>query len=375
MFRGIGGFDLAMQNLGHELVGGCEIDKYANQVFDRHFKGIPNDMDATKIRPEELPDFDILTAGFPCQTFSIAGKRLGFEESRGTLFFEIARIARQKRPRLLFLENVVGLLSHDRGRTFAEILAALDEIGYDAEWQVFNSKYFVPQNMERIFIVGHLRNKPTPKIFPIKKDGGLFAKEQEPTTVRTITGGGHSGGLHSQMTILYENKSDSQARRIYKTDGISPTLGIGHAMQSPNICIPVLTPERSNKRQNGRRFKEDGDPSFTLTTQDKHGVLIVPDNFKHEAGKPETRQHHLSNIHPALQANTGNTQATYLLREQKIRRLTPLECERLQGFPDGWTDGISDTQRYKCLGNAVTVSVVEFIMKHFDTTNIYNGED
>ena len=278
--------------------------------------------DATKINPEELPDFELLCAGFPCQAFSIAGKRLGFEESRGTLFFEIARVARQKRPKFLLLENVKGLLSHDRGKTFANILATMDELGYDAEWQVFNSKYWVPQNRERIFIIGHLRNKGTKKIFPIKEDGGVSVKGQEATTVRTLTGRGHSGGLHSQMTLIYHNKSDTQAKRIYNCSGISPSLGVGHTMQSPNIIIPVLTPDRLNKRQNGRRFKEDGEPSFSLTTQDKHGIYD---------GK-------------------------------RIRRLTPLECERLQGFPDGWTEGVSDTQRYKQLGNAVTVPVVEFIL-------------
>ena len=338
MFRGIGGFDLALQNLGHELVGGCEIDKYANQIFDRYFKGIPNDMDATKIKPEELPDFDILTAGFPCQTFSIAGKRLGFEESRGTLFFEIARIAREKRPRLLFFENVVGLLSNDRGRTFAEILSALDEIGYDAEWQVFNSKYFVPQNRERIFIIGHLRGSGTRKIFPIREDGEIPAQEQEPTTVRTITGGGHSGGLHSQMSLIVLHNDKHSTNRLYDSKGIARTLRAnagGKGSKTGLYAIPVLTPERSEKRQNGRRFKKDGDPSFTLTAQDRHGVYI----------------------------------------DSNIRRLTPLECERLQGFPDGWTEGISDTQRYKCLGNAVTVPVVEFIAKHLSITKENKGED
>lgn len=321
LFTGIGGFDLGLQREDFTIIGACEIDRYARQIYQKHFPGVPVWQDATKIRPEELPDFEMLCAGFPCQAFSIAGKRLGFEESRGTLFFEIVRIARQKRPKLLFLENVKGLLSHANGKTFANILATLDELGYDVEWQVFNSKYFVPQNRERIFIIGHLRDKPTPKIFPIKEDGGISLEEQEPTNVRTITGGGHSGGLHSQMTILTVIQSESQANRVYNTVGICPTLGVGHAMNSPNIIIPVLTPDRPEKRQNGRRFKTDGEPSFTLTAQDKHGVYD---------GK-------------------------------KIRRLTPLECERLQGFPDGWTEGVSDTQRYKQLGNAVTVPVVQYI--------------
>jgi DNA (cytosine-5)-methyltransferase 1 len=152
-------------------VGYSEIDKYAVQIYERHFHGHRNYGDATKIRPEELPDFDFLVAGFPCQAFSIAGRRLGFEDTRGTMFFEIARIVKQKQPRLLLLENVKGLLSHDKGRTFAAILSALDELGYDVQWQVLNSKDFgVPQNRERVFIVGHRRGTKRPNVFPLEKN-------------------------------------------------------------------------------------------------------------------------------------------------------------------------------------------------------------
>jgi len=169
LFSGIGGFDLALTRQGYEIVAACEIDKYARTIYTRHFPRVPIYEDATKLTGKEFGEIDIICAGFPCQAFSIAGKRLGFEESRGTLFFEIVRIAKQKRPRLLLLENVKGLLSHDSGRTFANILATLDEIGYDAEWQVLNSKYFVPQNRERIFIIAYLRGEPRPEVFPIRE--------------------------------------------------------------------------------------------------------------------------------------------------------------------------------------------------------------
>jgi DNA (cytosine-5)-methyltransferase 1 len=331
LFSGIGGFDLAAKRLGHKIIGACEIDKYARLVYGEHFPDVHIYDDATKVSPESLPHFDLLCAGFPCQAFSIAGKRLGFNDTRGTLFYEIARIVKEKRPRYLLLENVKGLLSHAKGETLRAIIRVLDEVGYDAEWQVINSKYFVPQNRERIFIIGHLRGESTRQVFPLGEISKLHSKSKESPIVRTLTGGGHSGGLHSQMTLLYHNKSDSQAKRIYNINGVSPNLGTGHAMQSPNIAIPVLTPDRKEKRQNGRRFKEDGDVSFTLTAQDRHGIFD---------GK-------------------------------KIRRLTPLECERLQGFPDGYTEGISDTQRYKCLGNAVTVPVVEYVISHM--TNQTNG--
>ena len=156
---------MAFQNLGHEIVGACEIDRYARTVYARHFPRVRIWEDATKIRPEELPDFDILVAGFPCQAFSVAGRRLGFEDTRGTLFFEIIRIAKQKRPKFILLENPDGLLFHDRGRTFTTILSTLDELGYDARWQVMDSKYFTSQVRKRIFIIATLREKTNTRRF------------------------------------------------------------------------------------------------------------------------------------------------------------------------------------------------------------------
>ena len=198
LFSGIGGFDLAARNQGHEIVGACEIDKYARSIYAKQFPKVKIYKDATKINPKELPDFDIIDAGFPCQAFSLAGRRLGFEEPRGELFFEIIRIAKEKRPRLLLLENVKGLLSHDSGNTFRTILATLDAIGYDAQWQMLNSKYWVPQNRERIFIVANLRGTRRPQVFPVTENDGQGDAKR--TVVRTLTGGAHSGGLHSNMT-------------------------------------------------------------------------------------------------------------------------------------------------------------------------------
>ena len=161
MFAGIGGFRSGLERVGgFECVGYCEIDKFAKQAYEALYdtsKEVYYD-DATKIVPEDLPDIDLICGGFPCQSFSIAGKRRGFEDARGTMFFEIARIAAVKIPRYLLLENVPGLLSHDEGRTFAAILTALDDLGYDVAWQVLNSANFgVAQARKRVFIVGFLR--------------------------------------------------------------------------------------------------------------------------------------------------------------------------------------------------------------------------
>ena len=340
LFSGIGGFDLAFQNKGHTIIGACEIDKYARSVYSRHFPGVKIYQDATKINPEDLEDFDCLCAGFPCQAFSIAGKRLGFEESRGTLFFEIARIARQKKPRLLLLENVKGLLSHDRGRTFAVILATLDELGYDAEWQVLNSKYFVPQNRERIFIIGYLRGEPRPKIFPIRKNvegnnSSRHKTQKDGSRVRDqITGSIQTFPTKGAAMMIGWSKStrDWGVEQRFKV-GEANTLNTGEGCRNQSTgnyviqkssAIPVLL---ANLNSRGRRMKTHGEDTFTLDASAGQGLFD---------GK-------------------------------KVRRLTPLECERLQGFPDNYTEGLSDNQRYKCLGNAVTVPVIEYIIERLDS--------
>lgn len=189
-FAGIGGFRLGMEFAGHECIGHIEIDKFAQisyQAIHRPGEEEFNGTDITKVDTRDLPEFDILCGGFPCQAFSIAGKRRGFEDTRGTLFFDIARIAKERKPKVIFLENVRGLLNHDNGRTFAIILSALSELGYCVEWQVLNSKHFgVPQNRERVFIVGHLRRECAGKIFPIKGNSKEIDAIREQTT-NTLT--------------------------------------------------------------------------------------------------------------------------------------------------------------------------------------------
>lgn len=288
MFSGIGGFELGI-GPGAECVGYSEIDKYAIKVYERHFRH-ENYGDATTIDTGRLPDFDLLVGGFPCQAFSVAGRRRGFDEARGTLFFEIARILQDKKPRHLVLENVKGLLSHDGGRTFQTIIRVLTDLGYLVEWQLLNSKdWGVPQNRERIYIVGHLGGGCGPQVFPIAPDGAK--------------GPGQSEGQ------------------------ISGTIDAGYA---------------KNHRHSGATY-------------------IVP-TIRASDHKRDDNQ--------TVVADAG-----------RVRRLTNRECERLQGFPDDWTlegvepqtlsDGtlagrrvlISDTQRYKMAGNAVTVNVVAAVIK------------
>ena len=175
LFAGIGGFRLGMERAGHKCVGFCEIDKFARSSY-KVMHNTENEIEYHDIKEVTNEEFrklrgkvDVICGGFPCQAFSIAGKQLGFEDTRGTLFYEIARATKEIKPRYLLLENVRNLLSHDKGKTFTRILKILDELGYDVEWQVLNSKNFgVPQNRERVFIIGHLREECTYKVFPIR---------------------------------------------------------------------------------------------------------------------------------------------------------------------------------------------------------------
>ncbi len=322
-------------------VGYSEIDKYAIQIFEKHYPKIKNYGDITKINVSELPEFEMLVGGFPCQSFSIAGKRGGFKDTRGTLFFEIARIAKAKRPRLLFLENVKGLLSHNEGNTFATIISTLDELGYDCQWQVLNSKNFgVPQNRERVFIIGHLRGTNRPKVFPIgESDRETFKRIQQTPVVRTLQGGGHSGGHHSGMIIIKEIDTGYQGNTVYNPKGLASTLnalGGGQGGKTGLYAIPTNTKL-----------------GYDLAKEKKDGIRLAFPKSKTARGRVIKR------ASGALQ--TGEQWG--VLENTRIRRLTPTECERLQGFPDGWTKGVSNTQRYKTLGNAVTVNVIKEIIK------------
>ena len=564
-----------------------DIDKYAVQTYNKNFKENYEATDIRTIAADSIPDFDMLCGGYPCQSFSIAGKRKGFDDTRGNLFFEIARIAREKQPKIIFLENVKGLLSHDKGNTFKTITQHLNSMGYLVDYRILNSKYFgVPQNRERVFhigynlkwmikesvedgqikrnsqldkmlkgwilenllkdleevrklpelklkgwvlnylkyicgnktrleysktiknlqinksqnslkephlqlprkeenldpiskekkknlkmvqdiyesmmekeidfmfielwqksilekleksnqfitstlikkiiekktfscaeinlimglliiqdslylenwlnqelsdliklkefiknegrrnktklreryllrnirtslgftespnkqrnfIIGSLRGTSRPEILPFGEDDREIdeLQGQQTNTITAKYEKAQATGSYLIKSKQYAQKESSQGMRVYDTEGCSSTIagnagGLGgktglykipethptiraeHHNTSNVHVIPVLTPNRENKRQNGRRFKEDGEPSFTLTGQDVHGV------------------------------SDG----------MKIRRLTPIECLRLQGFPDDWfPEEISDTQRYKQMGNAVTVNVIQAI--------------
>ncbi|HHQ1276745.1 TPA: DNA (cytosine-5-)-methyltransferase, partial [Listeria monocytogenes] len=376
-----------------KCVGYVEIDKYARKSYQaiHDTEGEWTREDITKVTDDEWRTLrgtiDVICGGFPCQSFSIAGKRRGFEDIRGTLFFDIARATKQIKPRILFLENVKGLLSHNKGQTFATILRTLHELGYDAEWQVCNSKnHGVPQNRERVFIVGHLRGTCGRKIFPFGGNDTAVTQNDikvmnDPKKVRdqleydsinrfydvsgiaptldTMQGGNREPKIAVLGNINPSKKGMNG--EVYSSEGLAPTLTTNKG-EGTKIAIPVLTPDRPEKRQNGRRFKEDGEEMFTLTAQDKHGVAIIQKPRGYNKGG-------IHEISPTVSANSW--QENNLLQEGgfRIRKLTPRECWRLQGFPD-WafdraTEVNSNSQLYKQAGNSVTVNVIENIAKLF----------
>lgn len=325
-FSGIGGFELGIQAAipDAECVGFCEIDKYATEVYQRNFPGTHNYADITTINPSELPDFDCLVGGFPCQAFSIAGNRRGFSETRGTLFFDVARILRDKRPRHLVLENVKGLLSHDGGQTFQTILGVLTDLGYRVEWQVLNSKDFgVPQNRERVYIVGHLGACCGREVFPISEVAG------QPSGARHKAGAGIANALRAKSG--------------------------GPDLEETWIATGVGNRGRANGAQ--WEARSDGLANTVRTAGGRGSTPHIAIGYKgHTANTPDS-------IAKTVKAGVhGMPGGEGLLDDGvRIRRLTPIETERLQGFPDNWTAGFSDTQRYKMCGNAVTTNVVQAV--------------
>ncbi|GGP13526.1 DNA (cytosine-5-)-methyltransferase [Oceanobacillus neutriphilus] len=443
LFSGIGGFEQALDKLGGTCVLASEIDKFANQAYEVLY-GESTTGDITEVDAKDVPDHDLLVGGFPCQSFSVAGNRGGFDDARGTLFFEVARIASQKQPSVLLLENVKGLVSHDKGKTLDTIVKTLNDIGYRVDFEILNSKYFgVPQNRERIFIVAVredlVENEPWEiegtTIIPkgkrrisgyedVKTFNFDFPQNEEVTTrlrdvlqdandekyylseektaklvaqLKELTPSESVGvGLRKQAQEVTRltDESGTLMARDYKGFGNQEMTGIIEpktAEQTTQEIRPVLTPDRLSKRQNGRRFKEADEPSFTLTAQDRHGIAIREATKKGYAVACEgdavacegdavniqfpsskTRRGRVGKqMAQTLEASGINQGVVQPIPSKnppryRIRKLTPLECFRLQGFPDSAHQklvdaGISDSQRYKMAGNAVTVNVIEAI--------------
>lgn len=434
-FAGIGGFRRGMELAGHKCVGFCEWDKFAAASYtsmhlitdeqrerlakmplkQRQKEILKNEYrngewyapDIRYVRADDVPEADCWCFGAPCQDFSIAGKRAGLDGDRSSLVREIFRLVREKgeenQPEWLIYENVKGMLSSNRGFDFLAILLEMDELGYDCEWFTFNSKYHgVPQNRERVYTVGHHRAKGERKIFPISgtnrkdsvsidiighRDGyrrntQIFSPSGVVEALDTAAGGGRGHHTAIPMFGIDYNKG-GQERQIANTVTTRNTVnGITNVKQDGTaVCIPVLTPDRAEKRQNGRRMKDNGDEAFTLTGQDRHGVAL---KIKEATSKGYAEAQEGDSINLSIPesktrrgrvgkgvANTPDTsceQGVPVIWYDKykcyiaIRKLTPKECFRLQGWTDEYFEKAefvnSDSQLYKQAGNGVTVNVV-----------------
>lgn len=316
LFAGIGGFRLGMEMAGHKCVGHCEIDKFANASYivmhnpkeDEWFAD-----DITRVRADDIPRADCWCFGFPCQDISVAGKQGGFTKGkRSSLFFTVTGLIRElekkDRPSVLFIENVKNLLSINRGVDFAKLLIELDEVGYDTEWQVLNSKDFgVPQNRERVFIIGHFRGRSGGKVFPIE-------------------------GADRETTI--------------------PIKIVAH---------------RKGYRRNLQTFDPNGiaEALDTATGGGRGHHIIIYNEDKNKNARCIDANYHKGIL--------SNQKRTGVYNGERIRRLTPIERFRLQGFPDEYFDRArkvnSDTQLYKQAGNSVTVNVIYEIAKCLEADN------
>lgn len=319
LFAGVGGFSHGLVQAGMELVGFCEIDKHAHQAYkilhDPEGR-LWSAYDVRTIDPIQLPDFDCVCFGWPCQDNSIAGKRIGQIKrdddnagNRSGLLYEATRIIRVKRPKYFIAENVEGLLTVNNGRDFYATIREFTDMGYDVQWQILNSSAYVPQNRRRIFFVGHLRGERRPKIFP-------FGAENE-NAIEVV---GRLEGNHDQNS------------RVYGVDGLSPTLStMQGGGQEPKVLVPEVQCINPRKEDGTQTYQQD-------RVYDTDGVMTT-----------------LS----AQLAGRFNIKQDY-----RIRKLTELECFRLQSFPDEWyyklkEHSISSSQLYKMAGNAVT-SVVAY---------------
>jgi len=359
-FSGLGGFSLAMQRAGFEINNhySSEIDKYAQQIYRKQFPGSIQLGDVAGIG-NDLGKIDIISGGFPCQAFSIAGKRGGFEDTRGTLFFEIERLARFYRPSYMVLENVKGLFSHDGGNTIRVILDKLRGLDYSVQLLLLNTVDFgIPQNRERCFFICTATGERKPEISGIKS-----RKTETPFSSNAIDANYWKGiDNHGQRTcIAIDTKQQKDPNfSIEKSQCLVSSI-----YKEPIKVMAVCTPEIAVKGQNGRIIKDPDDPMFTLTARDKHGVLISNSGLSRKYEQRDTA--------PPLRSHDGCGHDNYTLQDTIIRRLTPVECERLQDYPDDYTQyginesgeqvEISDTQRYKTLGNSITVKVAEEIFK------------
>lgn len=424
-FAGIGGFHSGLELAGHECVGWVEWDKYARTSYEALYdtKGLYTEHDITVVKTEKLPKADIWCFGSPCTNISLAGNKKGLRGEQSGLFFEVMRILNEtpeeRKPAYLFMENVKNLISINGGRDFAKVLIEMDEAGYDVEWQVINSSWVIPQNRERIFVVGHKRGRQTRRVFPLTSEEigterkyGILKDVLEPVVDEKYNLSEEKlkkiKYLEKDLDTVFNSKTKTlpKIRRIFdakkyglfgQTHEVIDENGVTRTLTASDYKHPIYIATKIEKVFDGRRYGLFGQVneilgenglSTTLTTMEGGGrvpkVLIknatnlgysiatdgdgidfsYPDS-KSRRGRVQKDRSHTLVTGMDLGVAVKNTCNSLL-----IRRLTPRECWRLQGFTDEQFDkvknaGLSDTQLYKQAGNAVTVPVIKKIAEKF----------
>lgn len=391
LFAGVGGFDLGFENAGMECAWQVENDSFCNEVLERHWKNIRRYKDVRTVGKHNLEPVELICGGFPCQDLSVAGKRAGFGGERSSLWFEFERIVAEMQPKWVVIENVPGLLSSRGGEDFGIILKSLDEFGYGVAWRILDSQYFgVPQRRRRIFIVASLGDASCGQVLfesksvPGNIEQGKEGREDVAYTLRASasrSGDKGDGGM-SQTLIpcpapftpggFGEYRKGTGALRHAGGDcgGGSETIIVMASGQANAEIVEDKSPTLSLLHEQPIVFQQN-QRDEVRSLGNKAGSLVAEAGMRQQNYIWEPRSAdgvpriHEGNVSPTLNTMEGGQRQPCV----GVRRLTPVECCRLQGFPDDWNDNVSDTQRYRQMGNAVTVNVIEWIGKRIIKTS------
>lgn len=371
LFSGIGGFEQALNKLGGTCVMASEIDKFANQSYELLY-GHKTVGDITKVEAQDVPDHDVLVGGFPCQAFSVAGKRLGFSDTRGTLFFEIARLAKVKRPKALLLENVKGLVGHDRGRTLDTIVTTLNDIGYTVDFNVLNSKYFgVPQNRERIFIIALRDDLVKAEKWAIEGTNVVAKGKRRIAEIDGVKAFNFDWPAQTEVTTRLKDVLETVVdERYYLSEEKTAKLVAQLEGRNDDEAIIVDTRQHIDSRVGkGARIYDSICPALNATEYKEPKKVAEPQIEQYTEGEGVSCCLDASYAKGTSPGDVGKGRRTHVIETKpryRIRKLTPFECLRLQGFPDSVhetlsANGVSNSQLYKQAGNAVTVNVIDAI--------------
>ncbi len=369
LFTGIGGFDLGLAQAGISTSWMCEIDPACRSVLQRHFPGVPIYEDVKTIGRDNVTRVDVLTGGFPCQDLSVAGKREGLAGKRSGLWWEFARVIDELEPQWIIAENVPGLLSSNKGYDFALIIRWLAERGYGVAWRILDAQYFgLAQRRRRVFIVANLGDgRAAEVLFESEGMSGDTppSRETGESVARTIASGSNAYRCNPTCETFAISGIADYKQSIGTLRASGGDLGGGSEMLTVqpvayNIQHNDGGQHRRKDRPNGGMYVNETDTSLTVGTTDLTAVLGWHEN---KGGSFSTE-----GIAKALRSG-----ASHSYQGVGVRRLTPTECERLQGFPDGFTAEQSDSARYRQLGNAVAVPVVAWLGKRL--TQVIENKD